>query len=73
MFLQRVKSGEIKALYAQVRVPVKMKIEVFMNDKLEIINKKHTILEVVGDIIEPESFEQLEITYKYKFKYGIRN
>jgi hypothetical protein len=61
VFLQKVKSGEIKALYAHVKVPVRMKIEVVMNDKLEIVNKKHTILEVVGDIIEPQPYEQLKL------------
>lgn len=62
VFLQKVKSGEIKALCAHVSVPVKMKIEAFMNDKLEIVNKKYTILEVVGDIIEPEFYEQMKLT-----------
>jgi hypothetical protein len=61
-FLKKVKSGEIKALYAHVSIPVKMKIEAFMDDNLEIVKKKYTILEVVGDIIEPEFFEQLKLT-----------
>lgn len=62
LFLKKVKSGEIKALYAHVRIPVEMMIEVFMNEKLEIVNKKHTILKVVGDVIEPEAFEQMKLT-----------
>lgn len=62
VFLQKVKSGEIKALYAQVRVPVKMKIEVVMNDKLEIVSKKYKILEVIRDIIEPETVQQIKLT-----------
>lgn len=59
-FLQRVRKGEIKTLYAHVRVPVKMKIEIFMDDKLEVVNRKYTILGVIGDIIEPEPYEQLK-------------
>lgn len=61
-FLHKIKNGEIKTLYAHVRVPVKMKIEVNMNDKLEIVSKKYTVLKVIGDIIEPESYEQLQMT-----------
>lgn len=60
-FLHKVRCGEIKTLYAHVRVPVKMKIEVLMDDKLEIIKKKYTILKVVGDIIEPEFYEQIKL------------
>lgn len=51
-FKQRVRSGKVK-LSAGVKIPVKMKIEVFMDEKLEVQRRNYTIVEVLGDIIEP--------------------
>lgn len=50
-FMDSVRRGKIK-LFAGVKIPVKMKIEVFLNDKLETVKKKYTILEVTGDLID---------------------
>ena len=53
-WLQRVQKGEIKNLYAGVRIPVKMLIEVGLDDlKNPKGEPKYSILEVTGDIIEP--------------------
>ena len=51
-FKQRVRSGKVK-LSAGVRIPARMKIEVYMNEKLEIQRRNYTIVEVLGDVIEP--------------------
>ena len=51
-FMENVKRGKVK-LSAGVRLPVKMLIQVFMNEKLEIERRSYTILEVTGNIIEP--------------------
>lgn len=51
-FKQRIRSGKVK-LSAGVRIPVKMKIEAYMNEKLEVQRRNYTILKVLGDIIEP--------------------
>lgn len=58
-FLAKVKDGKIKQLYAQVKVPVQMKIEVTIDKVLDQIHKKYTVLKVTGDIIEPN--EQLPL------------
>lgn len=60
-FLHKVQTGKIRKLYAHVRIPVKMKVEVFMDDKFDEVSKKFTIIEVTGNIIEPKSFKQMEI------------
>ena len=53
-WLRRVQSGEIKNLYAGVRIPVKMLIEVELDElKNPKGESKYTILEVTGEIIEP--------------------
>lgn len=59
-FMENVKRGKVK-LSAGVRLPVKMLIQVFMNEKLEIERKSYTILEVTGDIIEPDDTEEEQI------------
>ena len=51
-FKQRVHSGKVK-LSAGVKIPVKMKIEAFYNEKLEIQKYIYTVTEVLGEIIEP--------------------
>lgn len=56
-FTENVKRGKVK-LSAGVRMPVKMLIQVYMNEKLEIERKAYTILEVTGDIIEPDDIDQ---------------
>ena len=58
--MENVKRGKVK-LSAGVRLPVKMLIQVFMNEKLEIERKSYTILEVTGDIIEPDDTEEEQI------------
>lgn len=52
-FRQRVRSGKVK-LSAGVRVPVQMKIEAYMNEKLEVQKRNYAIIKVLGDIIEPK-------------------
>ena len=54
-FIDDVKSGRIKQLYAGVRIPVEMKIEAFFNEKLEAERTVYTVLKVTGSIIEPPS------------------
>lgn len=51
-FKQRVRSGNVK-LSAGVKIPVKMRIEAFLDEKLEVKKHNYTITEVLGDIIEP--------------------
>ena len=51
-FKQRVRSGKV-ILSAGVRIRSRMKIEVYMNEKLEIQRRNYTIVEVLGDVIEP--------------------
>lgn len=51
-FIESVRMGKVK-LYAGVRVPVRMKIEVYFNEKLEPERRVFTILEVVGQLIDP--------------------
>ncbi len=51
-FKRRVRSGKVK-LSAGVKVPAEMKIEVYMNEKLEEQKRNYTITKVLGDIIEP--------------------
>lgn len=51
-FKQRVHSGKVK-LSAGVKIPVKMKIEAFYNEKLEIQKYIYTVTEVLGEVIEP--------------------
>lgn len=50
-FMESVRKGEIK-LYAGVRLPVRMKIEAYINEKLEVEQKVYTVLEVIGDLID---------------------
>lgn len=50
-FMDSVRKGDIK-LFAGVKIPVKMKIEAYLNDKLETVKKKYTILEITGELID---------------------
>ncbi len=50
-FMDSVRKGEIK-LFAGVRIPVRMKIEAYFDEKLEIAKKSYTVLEVTGDLID---------------------
>lgn len=61
-FMENVKRGKVK-LSAGVRLPVKMLIQVYMNEKLDIERKVYIILEVTGDVIEPNDTdaEQLNL------------
>jgi hypothetical protein len=53
-FLTRVQKGEIKNIYAGVRIPVRMLIEVDLDEmKNPKGEPKYTILEVTGEIMEP--------------------
>ena len=60
-FMENVKCGKVK-LSAGVRLPVKMLIQVFMNEKLEVERRAYTILEVTGDIIEPYDASKEQIS-----------
>lgn len=57
IFKQRVRQGNVK-LYAGVRIPVKMKIDAFLNNNLEVIKYLYTIVEVLGEVIEPNCPEE---------------
>lgn len=60
-FIRKVKTGEIKELYSGVRIPVYMKIVATLDVKLNPIHKKYYILDVTGDIIEPDNYEQMHL------------
>lgn len=55
-FLNNVKRGKIKNLYAGVRVPCLLKISFELDEHNEIIlnSDKYVILAITGDIIEPD-------------------
>lgn len=55
-FKQRVRSGKVK-LSAGVKIPVKMRIEVYLNEKPEVQKRIYSIIEVLGDIIEPSEVD----------------
>lgn len=55
-FKQRIRSGKVK-LSAGVKIPVKMRIEVYLNEKLEVQKRIYSIIEVLGDIIEPSEVD----------------
>lgn len=52
-WLKKVNSGEI-ILYAGVKIPVKLLIEADLDDQRNLITTRYTVLEVTGDIIEPD-------------------
>ncbi len=56
VFLEKVHSGKIKTLYAGCKVPCLLQIEYDLDNKHELIpnSDRYTIIEVTGDIIEPE-------------------
>jgi hypothetical protein len=61
-WLEKVHNGQIR-LYAGVKIPVKLKIEVNMDKLMNIIpgSKRYIVLEVTGDIIEPEDNGQISM------------
>lgn len=62
-FLKKVHNGQIKTLYAGVKIKCKLKIEVELDEKLNPIpnGDKYTILEVIGDVIEPPHILKLDL------------
>ena len=60
IFLDKVRKGKIKNLYAGVRVPCKLQFEYDLDENHDIVpnSDKYTILEITGDIIEPEQDNQ---------------
>lgn len=54
-FIEDVKNGRIKQLYAGVRIPVEMRIDASFNERVEVERTVYTILRVTGPIIEPSS------------------
>ena len=62
-WLNEVHTGKIKNLYAGIRIPVKMEIEVDMDkDNLPIKDsERYSIMEITGDVIEPTKYEQINI------------
>ncbi|WP_440682332.1 hypothetical protein [Cysteiniphilum halobium] len=62
-FIGEVQEGEIRCLYAGVKVPCIMQMEYDLNSKGEIVanSDKYTVLEVTGRIIEPENKKQSEL------------
>lgn len=55
-FLAKVRKGEIKNLYAGVRIPCILQFEYKLDEYHDIVpnSDKYTILAITGDIIEPE-------------------
>lgn len=53
-WLKKVNSGQITKLYAGVKIPVKLLIETDLDNQRNPISTRYTILEVTGDIIEPD-------------------
>jgi hypothetical protein len=63
-WLEKVRTRKIKNLYSGVKIPVKMLIEVELDDNGIPIkdSEKYKVLEVTGNIIEPlEQDGQLDI------------
>ncbi|MHA1540322.1 MAG: hypothetical protein ACTSXQ_07590 [Alphaproteobacteria bacterium] len=60
-FLEKVHKGEIRSLYAGVRIPCLLQIEYELDEKFNPIpnSDKYTVLEVIGEIIEPDKNEEL--------------
>ena len=62
-FLAKVRKGEIKNLYAGVRIPCKLQFEYDLDENHDIVpnSDKYTILEITGDIIESEEDNQISL------------
>jgi len=59
-WLGRVQKGEIKNLYAGVKIPVRMLVEVDLDENKNPKGEpKYTIIEVLGDVIEPPQERKL--------------
>lgn len=60
-FLEKVHKGKIKSLYAGVKLPCSLQIEYDLDEYFNIIpnSDRYTILNVLGDPIEPPSEENL--------------
>ena len=51
-FMEAVKSGKIM-LYAGVRIPAQMRIEAYLNEKVEVVRRNYTIVKVLGNPTDP--------------------
>ena len=62
-FLARVRKGEIKNLYAGVRIPCRLQFEYDLDENHDMIpnSDKYIILAITGDIIEPEEDAQISL------------
>lgn len=62
-FLAKVRKGEIKNLYAGVRIPCRLQFEYDLDENHDIVpnSDKYTILSILGDIIEPEEDKQVSL------------
>jgi len=58
-WLHKVHTGKIK-LYAGVKIPVKLLIECDYDEFMNPISTRYTVLEVTGDIIEPDEQQELQ-------------
>jgi hypothetical protein len=60
-FMDSLRKGQIK-LFAGIRIPVRMKIEAFFDEKLEPVKKIYTILQITGELVEsPNEDTQLSL------------
>jgi len=55
-FLNKVHNGTIKNLYAGVKIPCLLQVEYDLDKNSDLIpnSDKYKILEITGDIVEPE-------------------
>jgi len=62
-WMKKVHTGQVRNLYAGVKIPVKMQIEFELDEMNNIIkdSDRYTVLEITGDIKEPEVDNQLRI------------
>jgi len=61
IFLTKVRKGQIKDLYAGVRIPSKIQFEYDLDEKGNVVpnSEKYIVIEVTGDVIEPEVDNQI--------------
>jgi len=57
-WLEKVQNGAIKNLYAGVKIPVKLLVEVDLDENKNLVgDPKYFVLQVTGDVIEPPKSE----------------
>lgn len=59
-WLHRVHTGQIKDLYAGVKIPVKLMIECDFDEFMNPVATRYTVLEVTGDIIKPDDADVIK-------------